>query len=439
MPKSTKLVTATYIMSYVAASSPDLVTTDRIARKVDEHPTRVRQIVAGLVKHGLLSATRGASGGVTLARPAAEITLRDITAAVHDASLLGFHVRDPHSEWAGKSKVHPLFENLRAELDGYINAYLARNTLDQTYTPIIVPFAPGGTTDLLARTLAEHLGVALGEPVRVEHKPQRAGAINPQHFTHATVNGRTLLVMTNSGVLSATLADPKADPVSTFVPVTLLAESEMILAVRSASRIRSVADLVRAAKARPGTLTFASVGYGSVSHLAMELFRRAAGIDVAHVPYEGAAPAVAALIAGKVAAYFGTPPTFLPHVTSERLRALATTALEKADVLPELPRVADTYPGFEITGWQGVFAPPGTSRAEVSRLNAQIVRVFSQPAVKAKLRKAGFRVATSTPPELAERIVAEVAKWRMLVSAANIEIAPGKPHARAKRTTATST
>jgi Rrf2 family protein len=431
MSRSTKLVTATYIMSYVAAAAPDLVTTDRIAEKVDEHPTRVRQIVAALVKQGLLTATRGASGGVALARPAAQISLLDILEAVHDASLLAFHIRDPRSEWAGKSKVHPMFESLRAELDSHIHGYLAKQTLDQTYTPIIVPFAPGGTTDVLARTLSEHLAPSLGEAVLVEHRPGRTSSVDPQHITNATVSGRTLMVMTNSGVLSAALADPKTDPTAEFVPVTLLAESVMILAVRSASPYKSIADLVRAARAKPGALKAASVGPGSVSHLAAELFKRAAAIDIVHLPFEGAAPAVAALLAGRVTLYFGTPPTFLPHIRAGRLRALATTALERADVLPDLPRIADTYPGFEVSGWQGVFAPRGTSRAEVSRLHGRIVAVFNQPAVRAKLRKLGFRVVTSTPEELQRRIVAEVAKWRLLISAAGIEIAP-PPVSRAR-------
>jgi Rrf2 family protein len=424
MSKSTKLVTATYIMSYVAAASPEVVTTDRIAEKVDEHPARVRQLVAALARRGLLTATRGAAGGVTLARPAAEITLRDILEAMHDASLLAFHTREPNSEWAGKSKVHPLFENLRAELDAYIHKYLAQHTLDQTYTPIIVPFAPGGPVDLLAHTLSEHLGPARGEPILVEHQPRRRGPVGAQHYSRATVGDRTLFVMTNSGVVSAALADPRADPMAHFLPVTLLAESEMILAVRSGSRIKNVADLVRSARAKRGALKFASVGHGSVSHLAGELFKRAAGIEIVHEPYDGAAPAVAALIAGKVALYFGTPPTFLPHLRAGRVRALATTALDKRGTLLNLPRMADNYPGFEIIGWHGLFAPPGTSRAEIGRLNQQVVAIFSRRAVKTKLHKLGFRIVTSTPEALAQRIVAEVAKWRMLISAANIDVEP---------------
>src|SRR5512134_2828908 len=220
MSKSTRLLTATYILSYVAANAPEVVTTERIAEQVDEHPTRVRQIVAALVKRGLLAASRGAAGGVSLMKPATEISLRDVQEAVQDSSLLAFALFEPKSEWAGKSRVHLVFENLRAELESRIQGYLAEHTLDQTYTPIIVPFSPGGTTDILARTLSEHLGAGLGAPVLVEHRPQRRTRAAPTlrpHVTQAMVGGRTLSIMTNSGVLAATLADATMDPGKAFV------------------------------------------------------------------------------------------------------------------------------------------------------------------------------------------------------------------------------
>jgi len=427
MSKSTRLLTATYILSYVAANAPEVVTTERIAEQVDEHPTRVRQIVAALVKAGLLAASRGAAGGVSLKRPASEISLRDVQEAVQDSSLLAFHLFEPNSEWAGKSRVHLVFENLRAELENRIQAYLAEHTLDQTYTPIIVPFSPGGTTDMLARALGEHLGTGLGAPALVEHLPKRrraSAALRP-HMTQAQVGGRTLSIMTNSGVLSATLADPTMDPGKAFVPVTLLAESEMILAVNAKSRWHTVKDLAKAARARPGKLKVASVGRGSVSHLAGELFQRAAGIELVHVAFEGAQPAVQALIAGGVDLYFGTPPTFLPHVRSGALRALATTALHKAEAFPDLPRMADDYPGFEVEGWQGLFAPPGTPPAEVARLHDRVVEVMALPEVRRRLTRQGFRLATSTPEQLAERIDAEVARWRELVMLSGIRVGGG--------------
>lgn len=427
MSKSTRLLTATYILSYVAANAPEVVTTERIAEQVDEHPTRVRQIVADLVKAGLLAASRGAAGGVSLKKPATEITLQAIQEAVQDASLLALHLFEPKSEWAGKSRVHLVFENLRDELEKRIREYLDEHTLDQTYAPIVVPFSPGGTTDMLARTLGEHLGGGLGAPVLVEHRPARArrggGAAPKQHASQAQVGGRTLTIMTNSGVLTAALADPDGRYDSDLVPVTLLAEAEMILAVGGASKWTSVQALAKSAKAaRTHRLRYASVGRGSVSHLCGALFERAAGIRLEHCAYEGAQPAVHALIAGEVDLYFGTPPTFLPHVRAGSVRALATTALQKAETFPELPRMADTYPGFEVMGWHGVFAPHGTAQDEVERLSAQVREVMALPEVKRRLARQGFRVATSTPQELASRIASEVARWREKLAASGLDL-----------------
>jgi Rrf2 family protein len=431
MSKSTRLLTATYILSYVAANAPEVVTTERIATQVDEHPTRVRQIVAALVKAGLLATSRGAAGGVSLKRPAALITLHHIQEAVQDNSLLALHLSEPRSEWAGKSHVHRVFENLRDELERRISEYLDEHTLDQTYAPIIVPFSPGGTTDILARTLGDHLGSALGKPVSIEHQPSkrrgRADATAPDasiaYATQTRLGGSTMTIMTNSGVLAAALSPPGTPAAAPLVPVSLLAESEMILAVGATSRWHDVKALARAAKAsKTAPLRYASVGRGSVSHLCGALFERAAGVTLEHRPYDGAQPAVQALIAGEVDLYFGTPPTFLPHVRAGTVRTLATTALHKPEAFPELPRMADVYPGFEVVGWQGVFAPAGTPPAEVARLHAQVVEVMAMPEVRKRLARQGFRIATSTPLQLAERIAAEVSHWRGKLEASGIEL-----------------
>jgi Rrf2 family protein len=425
MSKSTRLLTATYILSYVAANAPEVVTTERIAEQVDEHPTRVRQIVAALVKGGLLAASRGASGGVSLKKTAAEISLSDIHRALAEGSLLALHMTEPRGEWAGKSRVHLVFENLRDELESRIQQYLSEHTLDQTYTPIIVPFSPGGTTDVLARALGEHLGMGLGAPVLVQHQTKRRGAmpLPPTHATPTRPGGATMSIMTNSGVLAAALADDSVDPCERYVPVTLLAESEMVLAVSATARWTSVQELVASARRARRPLKFASVGPGSVSHLAGELFLRAASIKLEHVPYEGAQPAVRALIAGEVDLYFGTPPTFLPHIRAGHVRALAITSLARDDALPGVPLLADSYPGFEVLGWQGVFAPPGTTAAVVARLHERITGVLALPEVKKRLQRQGFNLATSTPQELTERIRRDVARWRQQAAAAGIHIA----------------
>lgn len=433
MSKSTRLLTATYILSYVAARAPEVVTTEHIAEQVDEHPTRVRQIVAALVKSGLLSATRGAAGGVSLARPATEISLHDIQTAVQDGSLLALHLFEPKSEWAGKSSVHLVFENLRDELQQRIDSYLGQHTLDQTYTPIVVPFSAGGTTDILAHTLSEHLGPELGAPALVERSAgqRRAAAaasdtLRP-HMTRAEVGGSTLYVMTVSGVIAEALGGQAST--TAFEPVTLLAESEMVLAVSASSKAHSVADLVRLARtaaARGKHLRFASVGEQSVSHLSAELFCRAAGVALEHVVFSGAQPAVQALMAGEVDLYFGTPPTFLPHLRSGQLRALATTAAQRAAALPDLPRMSDTYPGFDVVGWHAVFAPAGTPPAAIKRLRARIVEVMSLADVKSRLHRQGFKLVVSTPAELAARVEQDIARWRLL-AAAPVVAAPKRP------------
>lgn len=432
MSKSTRLLTATYILSYVAASAPEVVTTERIAEQVDEHPTRVRQIVADLVKAGLLAASRGAAGGVSLKKPAAEITLHDIQQAVQDTTLLNLNLFEPSSEWAGKSRVHLVFENLRDELEKRIRDYLDEHTLDQTYAPIIVPFSPGGTTDMLARTLGEHLGGGLGAPVLVEHQPARgraraaAAPLLQAHSTRAQLGGRTLTIMTNSGVLSAALAKGGNGVDEALVPVTLLAESEMILAVNATSQWTTVQELARTAKSkRSRHLRYASVGRGSVSHLCGALFERATGAILEHHAYEGAQPAVQALINGEVDLYFGTPPTFLPHVRAGAVRALATTALHRAEAFPDLPRMADTYPGFEVVGWHAVFAPAGTSTTEVQRLSQKVGEVMALQDVKRRLARQGFRVTTSTPQELASRIEGEVALWRERLAESGVDLDGG--------------
>ena len=212
----------------------------------------------------------------------------------------------------------------------------------------------------------------------------------------------------------------------------------MILAVSASSRWTTVSALAKAAKAAKvrgkSLLRFASVGDGSVSHLCGELFQRAAGLVLQHRPYEGAQPAVQALIAGEVDLYFGTPPTFLPHLRAGSVRALATTApsatsLQKSESMPELPRMADSYPGFEVMGWQGVFAPAGTGTKAVARLHERVVEVMARPEVKRRLARQGFQLTTCSPQDLAERIKTEVALWRERLQSVGIEL-----HAAARTT-----
>lgn len=422
MSKSTKLVTATYILSYVAACDPEVVTTERIAEKVDDHPTRVRQIVSSLVKRGLLHATRGGRGGVQLARPAAQITMRDIQEAVQDQSLLSFHLRDPVSEWAGKSQVHSLFLGLQAELDQRIRQYLDEHTLDQTYTPLIVPFAPGGTTDVLARTLGEALNPGRKDPVLVEYRP--AGSAGPLGAlgTAAQMGGRTLVIATNSSVVAAALAPGGEARLAAYVPVAQLTTTELILAVRANEPPETLDALLRTAALRRGSVKYASVGPGSMSHLAAEWLQHESGTRMKHVPFAGAQPAVNALLAGKVSFYFGTPPTILPHVQAGSLKALATTGRKRSALLADTPTVMERFPGFEVTGWQGVFAPATTPARGIRQLGGDIGAALKQPQVRSRLRRQGFTISESTPKEFAAAVTHEVALWRERIEALGIAL-----------------
>jgi tripartite-type tricarboxylate transporter receptor subunit TctC/DNA-binding IscR family transcriptional regulator len=422
MSKSTKLVTATYILSYIAACGPEVVTTDRIADEIDDHPTRVRQLVSSLVKHGLLVAHRGGRGGVQLARGADQITLRDVQEAVQDQSLLSFYVPDPISKWAGKCNVHTLFEDLHSELNAHIRRYLEHHRLDQTYTPLIVPFAPGGTSDVLARMLSDALNPGRKRPILIEYRP--AGPVNPlgEIGTHAQLSGQALVIATNSGIVSAALAPGGAERLAQFVPVAQLTTTEMILAVRSDAKTDSLESLIAAARKKPGTVQYASVGPGSMSHLGTEWLQRAAGVRFKHHAFAGAAPAVAGLLAGKVAFYFGTPPTILPYLHSGRLAALATTGRRRSTLLTNTPTLAESFEGLEFTGWQGVFAPSTTPQAEIKRMREQIAKALKQPQARAQLRRQGFTVSEATPAEFEKTVAQEIATWRARIEEFRIKL-----------------
>jgi len=422
MSKSTKLVTATYILSYIAACGPEVVTTDRIAEEIDDHPTRVRQLVSSLVKQGLLVAHRGGRGGVQLAKAADQITLRDVQEAVQDQSLLSFYVPDPVSKWAGKCNVHTLFEDLHSELNAHIRRYLEHHRLDQTYTPLIVPFAPGGTSDVLARMLSDALNPGRKKPILIEYRP--AGPVNPlsEIGTHAQLSGHALMIATNSGIVSAALAPGGAERLAGFVPVAQLTTTEMILAVHVDSPTDSLESLLDAARKKPGSIQFASVGPGSLSHLGAEWMQRAASVKFKHHPFAGAAPAVSALLAGKVAFYFGTPPTILPYLHSGRLSALATTGRRRSTLLTNTPTLAETFEGVEFSGWQGVFAPAATPKTEIKRMREQIAKALQQPQTRAQLRRQGFTVSDATPEQFEETVAAEIATWRSRIEEFKIKL-----------------
>jgi tripartite-type tricarboxylate transporter receptor subunit TctC len=288
---------------------------------------------------------------------------------------------------------------------------------------IVAPFPPGGSTDILARTLADKLAPALSQTVAVENKAGANGAIGTESVVKAVPDGQTLLVTTNAGItINPLLYKKMVNPMEGLAPLVQLVELELVLAVRADSPVRSVKDFVEQARRQPAGLTFASVGPGSLSHLAGESFAIASGAPLVHVPYKGAAPALADLLSGQVDAYFGTPPTFVQHVKTGKLRVLATTAAVTSKAFPGLPRVADTYQGFEVVGWQGLFAPIGTPQPARDRLAKESIAALADEAVRGKLEDQGMRVTARPAAELAEIIRRERDVWARVVERAKISL-----------------
>jgi len=290
---------------------------------------------------------------------------------------------------------------------------------------LVVPFAPGGQPDVVARALAEPLSHALGQQVIVDNRPGAGGNIAADAVAKAPPDGCTLLVGTNGplAVSPAIYRSLPYDPLRDFAPVTLVGTSPNLIAVNAASGMASLADLVARAKAAPGALNFSSVGKGSISQLSMELLDSAAGIRMVHVPYNGGAPAVSALLAGDVQALSLNPTALIPQVEAGKLRVLAQTSAQRSPLIASVPTVGESgYPGFEATVWMAVMAPAATPPEAIARLNAELVKVIRDPALKRSLwDRQWIDPVGSTPAEVTQVLRRERAKWERTVKDAGIE------------------
>lgn len=287
---------------------------------------------------------------------------------------------------------------------------------------LVAPFPPGGSTDMLARALAERLGPVLGQTAVVENRPGANGGLGAAHVARAPPDGQTLLVTTNASfIINPLLYKSGTDYSRALVPVAQLVELELVLAVRPDLPAGNLREFIALARARPQGLAFASVGAGSLAHLAGEAFRHATGVSMLHVPYKGAAPALADLLGGQVDCYFGTPPTFLQHARAGRLRVLATTALERSVYFEDVPRVADLHPGFEVVGWQGLFMPAATPAQRMAELEREARSALSDPALRARLSEQGMRVSGRGGRELAQIVSRERAYWQGVLARSGIE------------------
>jgi tripartite-type tricarboxylate transporter receptor subunit TctC len=290
---------------------------------------------------------------------------------------------------------------------------------------LIVPFPPGGGADNLARLMMPRVAQALGQPIVIENKPGAGGNTGAEFVAHAAPDGYTLLYGTNgTHAINASLyRNLHFDPVKDFTPVSQLTEIATMLVVNPQLPVNSTAELIGYARANPGKLNFASAGNGTTSHLAGELFRTQAGIDIVHVPYRGGAQAITDLIGGQVQMMIDVMPNAYPQVQGGRVRGLAVATRHRFPGAPELPTIAESgLPGFEASAWDGIFVPAGTPAAIVERLNAAIRQALDDPEVGATLRARGARPVPGTPEAFAQFIAASVEKWALAVRSSGAKV-----------------
>jgi tripartite-type tricarboxylate transporter receptor subunit TctC len=289
---------------------------------------------------------------------------------------------------------------------------------------LVVPYAPGGTAGSFARILSDRLSQSLGQPVIVDHKPGGGTIIGNDFVAKAPPDGYTLTMGTVTSHAMITSLNTKVpyDPEKDFAPVSLFASLPFVLVAHPSVAATSVRDLVALAKSKPGQLTFGSAGNATSNHLAGELFKARAGVDMVHVPYKGSAPALADLLGGQISTMFDLTATAMPQIASGKVRALAVTSPKRSSIAPDVPTMAEAgVPGVEVVSWFGILAPAGTPAPIVNLLNAQIVKAMNLPEVRQLMAQLGADPITSTPQEFAAYISAERAKWAGVVRQAGIK------------------
>ena len=285
----------------------------------------------------------------------------------------------------------------------------------------IVPFAPGGSTDTLARTLSTKLGEALGQQVVVDNRAGGNGNIGTDLVAHALPDGYTILLgyVANLAIGPSLYAKLPYDPVKDFAPITQLAVAPNILVVHPSVPVKNFREFIAYAQANPARINFASAAVASPGHLSGELLNLAAGIHMQHVPYKGSGQAVVDLVGGQVQAMVSGMSSVMPHIKAGRLRPLAVTGSQRSPAVPDLPTIAESgFPRFEATAWYGVLAPAGTPPAIVTRLHDEIVRALKMPDVRERLEYVGFEIVGGTPAAFGAYIKSEIKKWAPVVKAA---------------------
>jgi len=289
----------------------------------------------------------------------------------------------------------------------------------------VIPFPPGGAMDAIARTLGEKVGKSLGQPFVIDNKPGAGGNIGADLVAKSPADGYTMMITSIGMATNKPLYGKLSyDPVKDFAPVSLLAVVPNVLVTNSTQpNIKTVPDLIAAAKKEPGQLSYASAGNGTSIHLAGEVFTSLAKIDMLHVPYKGSGPAVADLLGGQVNYMFDSITSARPHIQSGKLRALGLTTAKRSSALPNVPTLAEAgLPGYEVSPWFAVFMPAGTPKPIIAKLNAALLDAMKQPDVRARFETIGAEPIGSTPDEMAAHLMRESTRWSKLIAERGIKL-----------------
>jgi tripartite-type tricarboxylate transporter receptor subunit TctC len=318
--------------------------------------------------------------------------------------------------------------SLRRSILGFVLAAAATTAAAQEYPTkpikIIVPFPPAGGTDILGRTVANKLGELNKWSVIVDNKPGAGGNIGVDTAAKSPPDGYTLVMgqTSNLAISPSLYAKLPYDPVKDLVPVILVGSGPVALVVRADSPYRTLGDLIAAAKAKPGSITMASPGNGTVAHLSGVRLQNVAGVKFEHIPYKGAGAAIPDILGGSVDIFLSSVPTLQSHVAGGKMRALAVTSPKRSAVMPTVPTIAETYKGFDSNTWFGILAPAGTPKPVIARLNAEINKVLKDPGARKAIESEGGEVLGGTPEEFAALIQKEIATWAPVVKASGAKV-----------------
>jgi tripartite-type tricarboxylate transporter receptor subunit TctC len=289
---------------------------------------------------------------------------------------------------------------------------------------VIVPFTPGGISDVLARVMAQHLSSAMGQQFIVENRPGAGTTIAAELVARSVPDGYTLyfIDMTTHAINATLYSKLPYDSLKDFTQIAMVAQTPLILVVHPSLPVKSVKELIAFAKSRPDEIAYASSGNGTILHLSGETLKSMSGIKMVHVPYKGSAPAVAALLGGEVALTFSTTPPSLPHVKAGRLRALGVTSPQRAPLLPDVPALAETLKGFDIVLYNGIMGPAGIPRDVVGRLSKELARMMTLSSIKEAWAKQGADPIVMAPEQVTDHLRSDISKLGQMVRAAGAKV-----------------